>query len=211
MPKVTDNPTPPRALSRRALSLAGGAAALGAAGLASNPEPAAAALQPSPITVAARRLAVLSKTNEDFLHQERDAEADEVRGKVVEIAESLREARPQTMADAAILLMSAAAEINANDFYNDGTEGCEHGEVIVLRVMHFLAETAGIDLRVYGGAYLLSPDDQEAFTVDVAADAARRLHRIDEAEADRRRAEYNAALEVQIARARKNFAHAGAL
>ncbi len=184
--------------SRRDL-LAG--VALSAAGLASNAQPATAEPGLSPIMAAAQRLAALGNLEEGLLAADRDDEAHEVSAEQLRISDAIKEGHPKTLADAAILLMSAAAEINSDDFYDDGTEGREHGEVIVRRVMHFLAAAAGIDLQEYGGSWFLPLHDADA-SVGTVAEAARRANRVDEAEAQRRRDDYDTMLQALILRSR---------
>lgn len=94
---------------------------------------------------------------------------------------------PSSVGDAAILLMVASAEIRANNFHEDGSYGFERGDIMVRRVMHFLADAAGINLHNYGGTYFLPSDDTEALALSGSvADATLRFNRIDKDAAERR-------------------------
>ena len=97
--------------------------------------------------------------------------------------------------------MAASADINVDDRYPDGTTGAERGEVVVRRVMQFLAAAAGIDLQDCGGSWDL-PAQYEPPLAGTVAEAARRFHGVDEAEAERRHAEYQEEMERAILKAR---------
>ncbi len=180
--------------TRRALALGG---AIAAAGITAG---AVECARPTPIMIAARRLASLNKAAAEL--DERGHDDVELNRQEIGLSDSIYESWPQTIADAAILLMLAAGDISGNDLYEDGTEGHERGEVVVRRVMHFLANAAGIDLLDCGGRSHL-PYEGDPPLGGTVAEAAALFHRVDANEAARRHDEYRVMLQRQIILARQ--------
>lgn len=199
MAKYTHNTSPP--VTRRVLAL--GAGAFSAVGLTAGAAASVAATGPaasSPIMAAASRLKGLGDLQEQLDMADRDEEALAVNEQESEVQDFITDASPKVLADAVILLMVASAEINGDNLYDDGSYGHERGDIMVRRVMHFLADMAGLDVATHGGTYFLpSPEFEAVALAGTVSEATLRFNKIDEAEAARRHAEYDAMLRHQIA------------
>lgn len=146
----------------------------------------------TPIAGAGKQIAVLDKLDDD------SGRASEQQTR---IARAVCERDPETIGDAAILLMAAVADINVDDMDQHWLRGSERAEVVVSRVMHFLADAAGIDLLDHGASWYLPAHGYKPHRRGSVVEAAKQLHGMDAAKAEGRRARYSADLALLIRRA----------
>jgi hypothetical protein len=116
MSKASNTPT----TTRRALALGSGAfAAVGLTAGAAAMTAVAAEPALSPIMVGGRRLSGVARMQVELDAADRDEELDRATVQGMEIAETIYNSRPETLADAAILLMAAADDVNVGSRYVD--------------------------------------------------------------------------------------------
>jgi len=191
------------ASTRRSLLAGAGAVVMGAgiiAGAAASVADAEPAAERTPITAAAARISHLCAFEEEKLTTEA---FDAVTTEQCKLADFITDSPPRSLGDAMVLLMVAASEIAANDLHHDGTFGFERGDIIVRRVMHFLAENAGLAVQDFGGMFFLPSEEHEAVALEGTIKAAAlRFNHVDRARAWDRHDENRHLLERQIIRAR---------
>lgn len=190
------------ALGGALVSFTAAASAVGitAGAAASVADCAEAAAERTPIAAAAVRISQLCAFEEEKLTSE---EFDAITAEQCKLSDFITDSPPRSVGDAVVLLMVASSEIAANNLHNDGTFGFEHGDIIVRRVMHFLAGQAGLAVQDFGGMFFLPSEEHEAVALEGTIEAAAlRFNHVDQARAWNRRDEYRHLMERQIIRAR---------
>ena len=198
MSRTTEHP------NRRTLFAGAGAIVLSTgitAGVAASvADYAEAALKRTPITAAAARISQLCVLEEAELTAD---EEDAITAQQCELSDFITDSPPRSVGDAVVLLMVAAAAISENALFEDGSLGREHGDIMVRRVMHFLAGQAGLNIQDFGGMFFLPTEGHEAVALEgTIAEAALRYNSIDRAMAWNRHDEERHLFERQIIRAR---------
>ncbi len=180
------------ATSRRSLFAAASAVVMGA-GITAGAER-------TPIAAAAVRISQLCAFEEEKLTSE---EFHAITAEQCKLADFITDSAPRSVGDAVVLLMVAASAISANNLHDDGTFGFEHGDIIVRRVMHFLAGHAGLAVQDFGGMFFLPTEKHEAVALEGTIKvAALRFNHVDQARAWNRHDEDRHLTERQMIRAR---------